>query len=514
MNLEAEAKALLEKMSPAELAELDRHLAVELQTWIPDPRNIPQVAAYHSTADLLLFAGEAGGGKTDLLLGTAMRDHKRSVIFREQYVDLRWLEERLLELNGGRDGYNGADMVLRNKGRMVELGALGLPGAEKNWMGRPHDFIGFDEGLQLKANVIRFVMAWLRSEDKEQRCRAIIASNPPLGGEGDWAMEWFAPWLDPLYENPAKQGELRWAIIAHDGRTIWVPDSRPVEIDGELLTPLSRTFIRCKLDSNAYLRETNYRARLMALEEPLRSKLLKGDFLAGRIDHQWQVCPSDWVRAAQSRWQESPPEGATMTTLGLDVAQGGAHDTVLAPLYANWFDRLISIKGIDTKDGPAVAGQVIMHRRHNALVVIDMTGGWGNSPRDHLKTNGVDCEGVVFSTQLRERSPDGKFGYYNMRSKMYWEFRLALDPKSGENIALPQDERLFAELTTPRWELKGDKIKIESKEDLIARLGTSPDRADAVVMAWAFRRQALLRSHGTAQWTESAEPDDPLADVA
>ena len=37
--------------------------------WVPEPTNQPQSDAYHSKADLLLYGGAAGGGKSDLLLG-------------------------------------------------------------------------------------------------------------------------------------------------------------------------------------------------------------------------------------------------------------------------------------------------------------------------------------------------------------------------------------------------------------------------------------------------------------
>ena len=37
--------------------------------WIPNPG--PQTEAYYCEADELLYGGEAGGGKTDLLLGLA-----------------------------------------------------------------------------------------------------------------------------------------------------------------------------------------------------------------------------------------------------------------------------------------------------------------------------------------------------------------------------------------------------------------------------------------------------------
>lgn len=55
-----------------------------------------------------------------------------------------------------------------------------------------------------------------------------------------------------------------------------------------------------------------------------------------------------------------------------------------------------------------------------------------------------------------------------------------------ERVALPADERLFDELTATRWKANSaGKVAIESKDALRARLGRSPDRADAVSMAFA-----------------------------
>ena len=67
-------------------------------------------------------------------------------------------------------------------------------------------------------------------------------------------------------------------------------------IDGVMLQALSCTFIPARLSDNRFLRDTNYRAQLMALPEPLRSKLLEGDFLAGREDAANQVIPWDLSR--------------------------------------------------------------------------------------------------------------------------------------------------------------------------------------------------------------------------
>jgi hypothetical protein len=461
--------------------------------WAPEPSNQPQVDAYHSAADLLLYGGAAGGGKTDLLLGLALTAHQESVIFRRAYVDLAGIETRLIQILGSRVGYNGGDMVLRRPDRLIEFGALEKPGAEFGWQGRPHDFIGFDEGAQLAEAKVRFVMGWLRSATPGQRCRVVIASNPPIGAEGEWLLTWFAPWLDPASGNPATPGELRWRCMRGDGTLAWVDGPGTHMIDGVALEALSCTFIPARLDDNRFLRDTGYRVQVMAMPEPLRSKLLKGDFLTGREDAAQQVIPSAWIAAAQARWRPDGGNGRKMATLGVDVAQGGMDETVLAPLFGTWFGELVKRRGLDTTNGPAVAALVIEHMRDKAQVNIDLTGGWGGSARDHLVAQGISVEPIVFSAGSPERTRDAQLEFHNMRAQLWWQFREALDSAQGEGIALPPDKRLAAQLAAPLWKLRGNAILIESKDEIRKRLGTSTDDADAVVLAWHKREDALRR---------------------
>jgi hypothetical protein len=500
-------------MEPADKASLDKLIADELQSpWLPNPG--PQSDAFYSQADLLLYGGAAGGGKTDLLLGLALTQHKRSVIFRRAYVDLRGVEERLIEIRGTREGYNGADMLLRSDGRVLEFGALEKPGSEFSWQGRPHDLLGFDEGAQLSASKVAFVLGWLRTTLPGQRTRAVIASNPPMGGEGDWLIEWFAPWLDPLHPNPAAPGEIRWAITVGEA-TRWADGPEPVLIDGDTYTPLSRTFIPALLEDNPYLRETGYRSRIQNLPEPLRSQLLKGDFLAGREDDPWQVIPTAWIDLAEERWRKSE-QPRTMDAIGVDVAQGGPDDTVLAPVRGVRFDPLVREKGVDTKDGPAVAGLVLKTMRHGAVPVIDMTGGWGISARDHLSAQNIDVEGIVFSAASSKRTKKGDYYYANMRSELWWAFREALDPAENdprEMPALPPDRRLRAQLTAPRWKLRGAAVVIEAKDEIRKRLGASTDDADAVILGWHGRTKAAVkRLVKVNRLKKQARMSDPLGD--
>ena len=98
---------------------------------------------------------------------------------------------------------------------------------------------------------------------------------------------------------------------------------------------------------------------------------------------------------------------------------------------------------------------------------------------------------MVFSGGSRERTRDGQLSFLNVRSEMLWSLREALDRLDDAGIALPPDKRLAAQLAAPTWRLRGNAIVIESKEDIYKRLGASTDDADAVILAWHKRDEAL-----------------------
>jgi hypothetical protein len=459
-----------------------------LQTpFIPLPG--PQTMALNSEADELLFGGAAGGSKSYLLLGNAATRHHRSLILRRQSTELDGLIADLHEMLG-RDGwrYEGNGGTFNSKGRSIRLGGCREPDDWRDYAGRPRDFLGIDEAGEFLEEQVSSLIGWVRSTDPKQRCRVILASNPPRGAEGQWLIEWFAPWLDPSFPDMARPGELRW-FVGVKGKARWVGGPGAYEIDGEQYTARSRTFIPALLDDNPFLARTDYRATLQSLPEPLRSQLLKGDFLAGREDDAWQVIPSDWIRIARQRWHDRPPEGVPMTAIGVDIAQGGSDQTVLAPRHGTWFAPLQVHEGIDTKDGPSVAALVFALMRDGCGIAVDLGGGWGGSTYDHLTSQEITVDGVVPSSASQAMTRDGKLGFFNRRAELWWKFREALDPQTGSYIALPPDPALVADLTAPRWKLSARGVQVELKEEIRKRLGRSPDRGDAVVMSWGCKAE-------------------------
>src|SRR4051794_25606231 len=52
--------------------------------------------------------------------------------------------------------------------------------------------------------------------------------------------------------------------------------------------------------------------------------------------------------------------------------------------------------------------------------------------------------------------------------------------------------RLRTDLCTPSWKLTARGILLESKDDIRKRLGRSPGKGDAVVMAWSEGNRAAM----------------------
>jgi hypothetical protein len=467
----------------------------------------PQLQAYFSPADLLLYGGEAGGGKTGLILGLSMTAHKRSLIMRRQYSDLGAITEEAIKFNGTRDGFNGSPPPkLRTKDdRLLEFGACAVPGSEQSWMGQAHDFFAADEAVQFLESQIRLLLGWVRSTVPGQRCRGLLATNPPLTAAGQYVVGMFRPWLDLTHPNPAKDGELRWFVTDPDGNDMEVDGQTPVEMGGLTLIPKSRTFIRARLADNPYLINSGYQATLDALPEPIRSAVRDGNFMAARKDAAMQVIPMAWILAAQERWRPDGGRFEPMTAMALDPAGGGRDSAEIAARHGGWYAELVSAKGKETADGSATAATVTQYRRNGAPIVVDVGGGYASGVILRFKDNEIPHVAFNGSSGSTRKTKDGKLSFANKRSEAWWKFREELDPdqEGGSAIALPPDPELRGDLAAPTFTLGPRGIQVESKVvfgdggkiigGIRKRLGRSPGKGDAVVMAMSEGNRAVIR---------------------
>jgi hypothetical protein len=499
---------ILALATPEERAEIDALLQADFAKHIWRPQVGRQSEAADSLADITGYGGSAGGGKTDLGCGLALTEHRRSGILRREKAQTQGIVQRLEEILGSRDGYNSqlAEWKLSTPDgvkRLIEFGGLDNPTDYKRWQGRAQDFKYYDEVTEMREFDVRFTMGWTRTSVPGQRCRVLMGFNPPTTAEGRWVIQFFGPWLEDGHRFKAEPGQLRW-VTTIAGKDFWCEDDRPFVIfRGEplydfdpaefspqkIITPKSRTFIPSRVTDNYYYLASGYIQTLQALPEPLRSQMLDGNFNAGMQDDEWQVIPTSWVDAAMARWTERPEGKGPMDSMGVDVACGGADEFIIAPRHGLWFDKIIAIPGHEIPQetaGRTGSSKVILHRRDRAVVHIDLIG-WGLTVHNSLVENRVQTVGVNVARGSQATSIDGAFDFFNLRSELVWRMREALDPEAADQIALPPDPGLKADLCAYRWSItKGKRrpvIRVGSKDDMKKLLGRSSDKGDAVIMA-------------------------------
>ena len=443
------------------------------------------------------MGGQAGGGKSALEVGCPALEHSEGIVFRREATQLDGLVGFSHEVFGQIGTFNKVERIW-TYGDGNHLKFAGLQHAEdwRKHAGNPRDYMAFDEAGEFLKEQVFSLIGWLRTVKEGQRTRVILGSNPPRGGDGQWMIEEFAPWLEPQNGVRAKYGELLWAIVV-GGKTEWVEGPGVYIRGGEEYEAMSRTFIPASLDDNPYLKDSGYRAKLQQLPEPLRSQLLYGDFTAGRADHEWQVIPSEWIRLAQARWVSKAPDHLPMTAVAVDVAQGGSDRTQLQPRYGDWYGSFTSLEGADTPDGPSVAAEVVKVMRDRCRVIVDAGGGYGGDTLTQLAHADIDCFAFKGSNASNSRSRDGLYGFFNFRAQCIWQLREALDPEYGSEIALPPDPELRADLSAYRYEYKSRGgsavIQVGLKEEIKERLGRSPDKGDTTVMLFASHATGLKR---------------------
>lgn len=236
------------------------------------------------------------------------------------------------------------------------------------------------------------------------------------------------------------------------------------------------------------------------------SALYQGRVLGNfHADDEQSVIPLAWLEAAIERWHQWDADGRPMPEepvkgwVGIDVGRGG-DETVLAKRLGPAL-ILSANRSRDTMTTAALAQSTGLRP------IVDVIGV-GAGVYDRLKEIGAKPLAYTGSGKSTLRDRSRQFGFVNVRSAAYWRLRELLDPDQEPNLALPPDDLMLSDLTTPQWEVTtGDppKIKITNKDVVVEKLGRSPDRGDAVVMAlWADAVRSptqVAQPQGTIQRT-------------
>lgn len=185
------------------------------------------------------------------------------------------------------------------------------------------------------------------------------------------------------------------------------------------------------------------------------------------------------VKAAMNRKINPDNYAFAQKRIGIDVARFGGDRTILCPRQGLQAFKMIEMREARTNQ---IADRVIEGKIKwdSEREFVDDTGGFGAGVLDHMILKGYDSAVGIHFSQSANNSQ-----YFNRRAEMYFEAAKWI--KRGGS--LPYDAELLKELTTPFYYFKNGKMIIESKDDIKARLGASPDKADAFVLTFAEPEQ-------------------------
>lgn len=171
--------------------------------------------------------------------------------------------------------------------------------------------------------------------------------------------------------------------------------------------------------------------------------------------------------------------------LGVDPARFGDDRSVIFPRQGLYAAPPKVYKGVDNMALADLVAQEIDRYRPDAVFI---DAGNGGGVIDRLRQLGHNVVEVNFGGVPRQAR------YVNKRAEMWFEMRDWL----GAGGALPDLQELKQDLAAPTFKFTpADKIQLESKDDIKARIKASPDLGDALALTFAF---PAYRSHDvTAQ---------------
>lgn len=227
----------------------------------------------------------------------------------------------------------------------------------------------------------------------------------------------------------------------------------------------------------------------------------------------------EWLDAAAARYEARKLLGQIPTLVtgkGVDVANSEHGDRACIVDFCD--NVVVRVDAFPCPDSNALGRRVKLEMDASNLpadrVAVDAIGvgaGTVNELRRlgrvvQAMNNGGPAVKMVEKMpdgQAREWSPDVNLfaSSGGLRSQTYWQLRE--DLRHGL-IDLAYDEELWQELIEPTF-VDDPKTVVEPKKEIRERLGRSPDKADALVMAnWVRKRAVVVRK----------EPPSKIANVA
>ena len=313
------------------------------------PQKGPQEKFLATNAEIAIYGGAAGGGKTYAILMEPLRYINtrgyRAVIFRKNFNQIFasggiWDESQ--EMYGDIAGSKSVQTPkfkwsFKNKAN-IYFDFLGRDADVEKWQGSQITFIGFDELTHFSERQFFYMLSRNRSTcGVKPYIRATC--NPDADS---WVAKFISWWIDQEtgYPIPERSGKKRYMARVDDDEVIWA-DTRKELLDRNIQPNKikSVTFIASTLADNKILMEKDpgYKANLESLPLVERERLLHGN---------WKIKP------AAGLYFKRVQIGSILNTMPDDIVA-----------IARGWD--LAATDVDEDDDAAYTSGVLMAKRSN-----------------------------------------------------------------------------------------------------------------------------------------------------
>ncbi len=278
------------------------------------PQEGKQTEFLESSADIVVYGGAAGGGKTFGLLLEALRHignpDYRCLIFRrtspmiENPGGLADESQKIYPKIGLE--YNKKHMEWSAPGMgHVRFGHMQYENDKLNFQGAQIDLIGWDELTHFTRGQFIYMLSRSRSTSG---VRPYIRATTNPDAES-WVKDFLGPWVDDEWEGyRAGPGEILWLLVVEEQFTWMTDEEKDVHLadhGNDSVNLLSVTFIPADLDDNPLLVEADpaYKAKLEAMSYVDRERLLHSNWNV--VPGEGTVFNRDWFKII-TQWPDAP----------------------------------------------------------------------------------------------------------------------------------------------------------------------------------------------------------------